>query len=130
MSFCTQAHDAWLRTIPSQVVSEGSGQTASDLSPGAIATGNAWRAPSGQQLSLDQAITVAHEAGVPQPEVGDLADSGALEWLEEHGYVALTLGIPKATALSWEMWQAAGELVIAVAFGGLAVYSVRRRRPS
>jgi len=67
---------------------------------------------------------------VPQPEAGDLADSGALEWLQQHGYIAVSLGIPKATALSWESWETAGKLAIALAFGGLAVYSVRRRRPT
>ena len=125
-----QFHDAWLRTLPTEVISEGSGQTARDLSPGAIATGSAWRSPDGGLISPEEATAIAHGSGVSEPDSGDLADSAALEWLEGHGYVAVSLGIPKATALSWEVWETTGKLVIAIAFGGLAVYSVRRRRPT
>jgi ABC-type multidrug transport system ATPase subunit len=101
----SQANDLWLRSIPPVVVGEGSGPDAQDLSPGAVVTGLMWRALDGGLLSQLDGASLAHAAGVPLPGLGDEADSAALEWLEANGYVPVTLGVPRATALSWAAWD-------------------------
>ncbi len=125
----SQLNDLWLRTIPPVVVGEGSGPDAQDVSPGAVVTGWMWRAPDGGLLSRQDGAGLAHAAGVPLPGPGDEADSAALEWLEANGYLPVTLGVPRATALSWAAWEMTGKLIGAAAFAGLAGFTVRRRRP-
>lgn len=125
----TQVHDAWLRAIPPVAISRGSGQGASDLSPGAIRTGTLWETPDGASLSHEDALIVAHDAGVPAPAPGDQADAAALEWLEVHGYVPTMIGVPMATALGWGGLETAGKLGGAALFGLIAASAVGRRKP-
>lgn len=126
----TQVHDAWLRSIPPVMISRGSGPDASDLSPGAIRTGTLWQAPDGSTLAHEVALIVAHDAGVPPPGPGDIADSAALEWLEGHGYVPMMIGVPMTTALTWGAWDMTGKIAGAALFGFMAAYTVGRRKPA
>ena len=126
----TQVHDAWLRSIPPVPISQGVGPGAVDLSPGAIRTGTLWQAPNGSTMSHEEALAAAHSNGVPAALPGDLADSAALEWLEGHGYVPTMIGVPMATALTWGTLETVGKLAIGGLFGGLALYTVSRRKPS
>lgn len=125
-----QLHDAWQRSLEPTVVSEGSGPAARDLSPGAILTQPAWRAPDGRQVAPSVALEAAHAAGVPRPAPGDDADSAGLAWLEANGYTALGLGITRETALSWQWIESAGMGVAALLFAGIAMFAVVRRRPT
>ena len=124
-----QVHDAWLRSIPSVPISRGVGDSAVDLSPGAIRTGTVWEAPDGATLSHEAALAAAHGAGVPMPGPGDLADSAALEWLEGHGYVATMVGVPMETALGWGGLETSGKLLGAGVFLWMTSAVVGRRRP-
>ena len=125
----SQAHTVWLGGLQPTVVNVGSGPGAQELSPGAIVTDIAWRAPDGRQLSLAEATGIAHSAGVPAPSAEDPGDSAAVGWLEAHQFVPLGLGITMDTALSWGLWEATGKYVIAAAFAAVALFAVRRRRP-
>lgn len=114
------AHDAWLRDQPTAVIEfteVGTMRTPAEV------TGTAWRSPIGELISADAA-----EALVPTVSVqpGHPPD----EWLIEHGYQQVELGITAAQALGWVPIDIAAFTAVGLlALVGSALV-VDRRRPS
>lgn len=113
------AHQSWLNAQPPtelSVRSEVDGNTVG------IVTRIGWRTPEGTLVALDEALLVAHDAGVPTPDVTDPGDVAAVLWLEDNGYQEVDLGISEANALAWRAFDmrffaaVAGLTTLAAAF--------------
>jgi hypothetical protein len=126
--FVAWTHEEWLqRQSPTVLAEQTSGPARRH---DAIVTAVAWRGPTGDIISSQEALALAHAAGTPQPGAGDPQDDAALAWLEEHGYAEVDLGISSETALHWAIIE--GLVFTLVGFGalGATAWEVRRRRPT
>lgn len=126
-----QAQQAWLASLPPHVLGHPDPVTGELIGlEGSVTTTWGWIAPDGTLLSREQARGIATEAGVPPPDPGDVQDTPALAWLEEHGYRGVPMGVTDEDALGWAAYDAAAfGLVGLVGLGG-AFMLVNRRRPA
>jgi len=86
---------------------------------GGMAMGQAWLAPDGSQLTVEEAISLL-PPGTNEPDA----------WLTDHGYRLVEVGIPADVILGWVPLEGLGlGLVGVVTFVGAAVV-VERRRPT
>lgn len=127
--FAGQAHESWLERLPLEPLwtlssANGQWQPVSGV-PRAVA----WGAPDGTVLTPEEAQQRATAAGVPPAEADDHVDAPAAVWLEENGYIELTLGVTDQAALGWAPYDAAIFGIV----GGVGVTAtfvlVNRRRP-
>jgi hypothetical protein len=123
------AREAWQQQLVPVVVAEQSADGGIWYDRHAVITGVAYRSPSGEQLTLQEARAAAHAAGVPTPPLQDQQDVAAAVWLEEHGYIEFSLGITYEMALGWTAYD--GLAFGSVGFGALLLTAlvVDRKRP-
>lgn len=116
-----QARDRWMEALPSDPIPT---EVTSS-----IATGWAYRAPSGAVISTEEAW-----AQVP-PEVA-AADAGQVQpvntdvWLEANGFELVSLGVSHEATLEWAKFDMLAFGVITLGALGTTVLSINRRRPA
>lgn len=126
-----QARETWLSTLPPSIITEQSSETGEwNNIPGAVATSWGWLTADGDLLSKEEARKLASDAGVPPADPNDVQDTPAGVWLEEHGYIEVSLGVTDQMAMRWAVydgliWGLVGGLGIAG-----AIVLVNRRRPT
>ena len=126
-----QARETWLSTLPPSIITEQSSETGEwNNIPGAVATSWGWLTADGDLLSKEEARKLASDAGVPPADPNDVQDTPAGVWLEEHGYIEVSLGVTDQMAMRWAVydgliWGLVGGLGIAG-----AIVLVNRRPPT
>ena len=128
--FVGRAQDAWLAGLEPTVIgtSSAEGDVEIDRPTRVVQSGWGWRAPDGTQLSFQEGLAV-----VPA-EIADGDDPvqypNSTQWLLDHGYASLALGVTDERALGWAPYDAlAFSLIGAASLVGAAVV-VSRRRPT
>jgi hypothetical protein len=126
-----QARETWLSTLPPSIIAEQSPETGEwNNIPGAVATSWGWLTADGDLLSKEEARKLASDAGVPPADPNDVQDTPAGVWLEEHGYIGVSLGVTDEMAMRWAVYDG----LIWALVGGLgiagAIVFVNRRRPT
>lgn len=123
-----QLRDGYLAQLPFEPLWErnASGEWES---VGGVPQAVAWGGPNGEVITQAQARQLANEAGVPLPAQNAHYDTLAETWLQEHGYVEISLGTTDRGAASWGIYE--GMLFTIVGGAGLAgtFLIVNRRRP-
>lgn len=123
------ARDAWLARLPLEPLWERSAVTNQWEWTGGVPRAVAWGGPGGEVLTTAQARQLATVAGVPPAEPDDPYDTPAAEWLNENGYVEITLGTTDDAAAGWGPYD--GSIFAVLGSVGVATTFavVRRRRP-
>lgn len=125
-----QAQQAWLASLPPHVLGQPDPVTGERIGlEGSVTTTWGWIATDGTLLSREDARRLATEAGVPPPDAGDVQDTPALVWLDEHGYQGVQMGVTDEDALGWATYDAAVFGVVGLVALGGALVLVNRRRP-
>jgi hypothetical protein len=122
------ARQAWVERVDPVVV--GTSDGGGSLTPGAVVTGVAWRSPDGDQLSITDARARAHQAGIGSPSAADAEDGAAFAWLVDEGYIELSLGITRETALEWARYDGVGFALLGFLSIGATAAVVRTKRPA
>lgn len=93
--------------------------------------GYAWRAPDGTYTPWDEHT---YERLIPPSELeqiaDDLGEEPYMEWLVDHGYEQVQLGVPDEVARGWIPIETVGMSLIGLAGIGATVVVVNRRRPT
>jgi hypothetical protein len=123
-----QVRDAYLAQLPLEPLWERSA-TGEWESVGGVPQAVAWGGSNGEILTSAQARQLATDAGVPPTAPDEPYDTLAETWLQEHGYVEISLGTTDRGAASWGIYD--GLLFATVGGAGLAAtfLIVGRRRP-
>lgn len=122
------AHQTWIDGLtPTVITADGGGGS---VSGGTVITAVAWRSPTGTLVPLKDALAIAHAGGAPRPGPGDPQDSPAIDWLQQHGYAEVDLGVSRETALGWAVYEALLFMTAGGAAVGGAVWELQRRRPT
>lgn len=108
----------WVDAQPATVVGE---------SITAITVGWNWRAPDGSVISDDEALSRV-PVEILEPGTEDQVYDAA-EWLEEHGYTLLPVGVSDEAANGWAIYDAACFVSIGLTSSFGAYWLVNRRRP-
>lgn len=124
-----QAQRAWQASLPATPLNRLDPATG-ELTPAVgTTTGWGWIAPDGRVLSQEGARQIAADAGVAPPEPGDVQDTPAGIWLQEHGYHGVQMGVTDETAMGWATYDAAAFGGVGLIALGGAFFLVNRRRP-
>ena len=124
-----QVHDEYLAQLPLEPLWERSSATGEWESTGGVPQAVAWGGPRGEILTPAEARQAATDAGVPPAEPDDPYDTLAEEWLNQNGYVEISLGTTDGAAASWGLYDG----ILFAILGGAGVAAtfviVSRRRP-
>jgi hypothetical protein len=125
-----EARATWLASMEPQPIVTYSAETGEyNGIPGAVATDWGWLTPNGELLSKEEARRIATEAGVPPAEPDDVQDTPASTWLDEHGYIGVSLGVTDEMALGWAPYDGITFGLVGLIGIGSAIVLVNRRRP-
>ncbi len=126
-----QARQTWLSTLPPSIITEQSPETGEwNPIPGSVATTWGWLTPEGDLLSRDAARKLASDAGVPPADPNDVQDTPAATWLDEHGYIGVSLGVTDEMAMRWAPVDGLIFGLVGLASLGSTILLVNRRRPT
>jgi hypothetical protein len=126
-----QARETWLSTLPPSIITEQSPETGEwNNIPGAVATGYGWLTSDGKLLLPNEARKLASDAGVPPADPNDVQDTPAGVWLEEHGYIEVSLGVTDEMAMRWAVYDGLTFGLVGLIGIGSAAVLVNRRRPT
>ncbi len=126
-----QAQQGWLAGLPPHVLGYPDPVTGETIGlEGSVTTTWGWIAPDGTLLSMAEARVVATGAGVPPPDPSDVQDGAAAEWLEQHGYQGVQMGVTDEDALGWSAFDSATFGLVGLVGVGGAFVLVNRRRPA
>jgi hypothetical protein len=121
--------DTWLANldpVPIAHISEPTGEYS--VEPGTISTGWAWITPDGGQLTNDEGLAlVPADVAATDPEEEPVH---SMEWLEEHGYQLLPVGVTDEMALGWAPYDGLIFGLVGVASLAATLVVVNRRSPS
>jgi hypothetical protein len=124
-------HDAWLRSLPPRVIAEVSADTGEwNNIPGAVPTSWGWLTAEGDLLSREEARQLASDAGVPPADPNDVQDTPAATWLDEHGYIGVSLGVTEEMAMGWAPYDGLIFGLLGLVSLGSTIVLVNRRRPT
>jgi hypothetical protein len=124
-----QIREAWLATLEPVVIGETSPATGEVVMvPRAETTDWAWRTPDGIQISNEEGLAlVPREVADQDPPEQPI---NSMEWLHEHGYELLTLGVTEEMALGWELYDGLIFGMVGVISLAGAIVLVNRSRPT
>ncbi len=110
------AREAWVRTQPFVVLDQ---ETTNAPSFDGLTFEQAWRTPGGAVIREPEAMGLGGASGSADP----------YQWLLDHGYAIVDLGITGESARGWEPIEVGGFVLIGLALVAGTVAIVDRRRP-
>jgi hypothetical protein len=114
----SMASDTWVARLAPVIITESSRT---------ITTGWAWITPDGGQLTNDEGLAlVPAEVAATDPEEEPVH---SMEWLEEHGYQLLPVGVTDEMALGWAPYDGLIFGLVGVASLAATLVVVNRRSP-
>lgn len=129
MVVAMQARDTWLARLPLEPLWERSPVTSQWEWTGGVPRAVAWGGSAGEILTPAEARQLATDAGVPPAQADDPYDTPAAEWLNENGYVEITLGTTDEAVAGWAPYDASVFAVLGSVGVAASFAVVRRRRP-
>lgn len=126
-----EARATWLANMPPSIITERSPETGEwNNIPGSVPTSWGWLTPEGDLLSREAARKLASDAGVPPADPNDVQDTPAGVWLQEHGYIGVSLGVTEEMAMRWAPYDGLTFGLVGLASLGGTIVLVNRRRPA